>query len=79
MFEVIIALLAGLAVGKLLAKQTRILPYLSKVTLAAVIGLLFIMGVQIGSNPEVLASLPSLGGRALVFALATAGGMAEKV
>ncbi len=74
MFNVLIALITGLVIGKLLSKQDRVLPYLSKVTLAAVIGLLFIMGVQIGSNPEVLASLPTLGGRALVFALVTAGG-----
>lgn len=74
MFEVMAALLAGLLIGKLMAKQTAIQPYFSKVTLCAVIGLLFIMGVQIGSNPEVLASLPTLGGKALVLALVTAAG-----
>lgn len=45
--------------------------------MATVVVLLFVMGVEIGANDDLLANLPSLGGTALaVAAAATCGSLA---
>lgn len=69
------ALLVGMACGVLL-KKNKSLTYLPKIVLATVATLLLVMGAKIGGNPEILASLPRLGGQSLVFAiLSIAGGV----
>ena len=75
MSQLILALLVGIACGMLL-KNNKALTYMPKIVLATVAALLLVMGAKIGSNPEILASLPRLGGQSLVFAvLSIAGGI----
>jgi len=57
-------------------KRNKSLKYMPTIVLATVACLLLVMGAKIGGNPEVLASLPRLGGKSLVFAtLSIAGGV----
>lgn len=70
MIQIIAALASGALLGRLL-RGKAVLAHVSKMTMAGVAGLLFVMGAQIGSNPEVLKALPTLGVRAFVFAVAS--------
>jgi len=73
MQQLIFALLLGIMFGRLQRGKS----YLRKaqaVVLVTVTLLLFVMGAQIGGNPEVISALPSLGTKALVFALLSIAG-----
>jgi len=61
----LIPLIAGIMFGYLLRskKQTD----LSKVTFGAIIALIFSLGFSIGSNKELLDSMPSVGLNALII------------
>lgn len=73
MKEILLALAAGIAIGRVW-RGGQGLKHVSKATLAGVALLLFIMGAQIGSDQEVLGNLPTLGGKALVFAVLSIAG-----
>lgn len=64
---IILALCLGLVIGRFMRGHTA-LRFVSQVTMAGVAGLLFVMGAQIGSDSAVIAVLPTLGGKAVVFA-----------
>lgn len=68
MIEIFLALVLGLFIGKLIRKY-GLSKQIGYFTLAGVMGLLFVMGALIGSNPEVLLNLPTLGGQALLLAV----------
>lgn len=68
MIQIIITLVIGVVIGRFL-RGSLALRYVGKGTLAGVAGLLFVMGAQIGSDPQVLANLPRLGGKAFVLAV----------
>jgi uncharacterized membrane protein YbjE (DUF340 family) len=75
MWQIILALLAGLLLGKAVSRfgKERLA---GKFTLAGVMLLLFIMGAQIGSNPDVLRELPRIGAQAILMAtLCVLGGL----
>ncbi|MBT9136683.1 MAG: hypothetical protein DDT34_01765 [Firmicutes bacterium] len=75
MQPLILALLIGLLCGRLL-KGSSLIKHIPAVVLVSVALLLLIMGAKIGGNPEVISSLPRLGGKALTFAiLSIAGGI----
>ncbi len=62
----IIPLIAGVLVGYLLREKD--LPNLDKLSLSIVIVLIFSLGFGIGSNNELIKSLPQVGLQALVIA-----------
>lgn len=73
MLQILIALGAGALIGRFM-RGKQLLQHVNKMTLAGVAGLLFVMGAQIGSDPQVLNNLPLLGGKAIVFALLSIAG-----
>jgi Membrane protein of unknown function (DUF340). len=70
MFIVIGIMFGGIAIGYLLRKLA-ILQKVGKPISYTICLLLFLLGVSVGSNREIIMNLPSLGGQALL--LATAG------
>jgi uncharacterized membrane protein YbjE (DUF340 family) len=60
--------MTGLLTGKLI-RSYNLNKHVARFTLIGVMALLFTMGAQIGSNPDVLSNLPVLGAKAFVFAL----------
>jgi ABC-type polysaccharide/polyol phosphate export permease len=64
-FEVIVPLIAGAAVGYFFRNRRRL--DLGRLTFGAIVILIFSMGFSIGSNNELLQSLPSIGLDALVI------------
>lgn len=69
MFKVIGIMLAGVLIGRLL-KDRKGLEWVSKGTMVTIVLLLFVMGIEIGSNHEVVANILSLGKDALLISLA---------
>lgn len=66
-------MLAGIVAGRLLSGFLN--PrFLRRLIMLAIFSLLFLLGVSIGSNKELLARLPELGWRAFVLMLFAVGG-----
>lgn len=65
MLNIIVPLIAGITIGYLLRNKKRI--DLGKVSFGAIIVLIFSMGFSIGSNSELLQSIPKIGLNALVM------------
>lgn len=65
MLNIIVPLIAGITIGYLLRNKKRI--DLGKVSFGAIIVLIFSMGFSIGSNNELLQSMPKIGLNALVM------------
>lgn len=69
MFTVIGIMFGGIAVGFLLRKQT-FLQKIGKPISYTILLLLFLLGISVGSNNEIIKNLPLLGGQALLLASA---------
>ena len=70
--KIVAIMLSGMAVGFLLRKrQLKVVPHLVTVLIWL---LLFFLGVEVGSNPQVIEGITSLGLEALWLALAGLAG-----
>lgn len=67
-------LAAGVAMGLLLRKRPRVLKGASKATTVAVWLLLLVMGIAVGSDPQVIRSFHELALQAGVISLASIAG-----
>jgi len=65
MLTLVLALVAGIGLGYVLREKKRV--DLGKVVFGAIIILIFSMGFSIGSNNELLASMPAVGVNAVVI------------
>ena len=65
MLTLVLVLVAGIGLGYVLRGKKRV--DLGKVVFGAIIVLIFSMGFSIGSNSELLASLPVIGVNAIVI------------
>ncbi len=65
MLYLVLALIAGIGLGYVLRGKKRV--DLGKVVFGAIIVLIFSMGFSIGSNNELLASIPVIGVNAVVI------------
>lgn len=72
MLKVVAIMLSGMAVGFLLRKRRlTVVPHAVTVLIWA---LLFLLGVEVGSNPQVIEGITSLGVEALVLSIAGLAG-----
>ena len=62
----VVPLVAGLVLGYLF--RNRKMPKLDKISLAVIVILIFSLGFGIGSNNDLLASLPQVGAQGIVIA-----------
>jgi len=69
MLNLLIALVAGITLGFIFRNKKR--ANLEKVTLLTILALIFSLGFSIGSNTELLASMPRVGMNALFISLLT--------
>ena len=67
MLNLIVSLIAGMLLGYFLRERKQV--NLSKVTLGSIVVLIFSLGFSIGSNNELLSSMPRVGLNALVILL----------
>ncbi len=69
MLVIIVCFIVGILAGIALRGRSRILGWVSRATDLAVGFLLFVLGVSIGVNEEVISNLPSLGLEGFVLSL----------
>ena len=69
MFVVISIMFGGIALGYLL-RHVELLQKLSRPISYTILLLLFLLGISVGSNEEIVNNLVPLGGQALLFAVA---------
>ncbi len=70
MINVLLIMTGGILLGYFIRRRKKIVEINDKLIMLAVFGLLFLMGVAIGSNEEIVSRLHELGAKALLFALA---------
>ncbi len=77
MFSLILTLIAGVFLGRIFANN-KLIRHIPKLIFPIVLVLLFIMGIAIGSNPDIINNLDTLGLEALIITsgalLGTMGG-----
>lgn len=73
MFYLILTMLAGVVAG-LLMRKVKSLSHIGKAISVTIYLMLFVLGVKIGSDENILANLSTLGLQALLLALAGALG-----
>jgi hypothetical protein len=69
MIDLMVVLVAGMALGFVFRNRKRV--NLEKVTLSTILALIFSLGFNIGSDNELLASMPRVGVNALLISLLT--------
>lgn len=69
MLKIIVIMFSGIALGYLLRKA-RWVGHIGTTSMATIILLLFVMGIEIGGNDRIIHSLTSLGIEALSIAVA---------
>lgn len=74
MLEVLLALFAGIIIGKIGRNSKHLQRGATRLTGWGVLALLFCMGLSVGGNASVMQNLPLLGGQALLLTLGSAGG-----
>ena len=67
MLNLMVSLIVGMLLGYFLRERTKV--NLSKVTVGSIVVLIFSLGFSIGSNNELLSSMPRVGLNALVILL----------
>ena len=71
MLNLIVALLAGIALGYVLRKKKRI--NITRITFGIILLLIFSLGFGLGSNDELLESLPKVGFNAVIILMFAVG------
>lgn len=69
MFIVIGIMFGGIFIGYLM-RRVSLLRFTNKAISLAIILLLFLLGIQVGNNKEIMTNLPLLGGQALLISSA---------
>lgn len=67
MFTVIGIMFAGIGIGYLMRRQS--LPWINKIITALIWLLLFLLGIEVGHNEQIIRSLPTLGIEAFSIAI----------
>ena len=65
---ILILLLGGIILGRLLNERRLVIKTFDKLTTWSIYLLLFLLGVSIGTNKEIISNLPTLGVTALTIA-----------
>lgn len=68
------ALILGLIVGRFFPPSPQVARFSGHVNSAALILLLFTMGIRIGADPATMENIPRLGTRALILAVGAVAG-----
>lgn len=74
MFEIIIIMCAGIFAGVLLRGKKSILALLDRLTLASIYLLLFLLGLSVGLDKNIINSFPVIGFKAIILTLSSIAG-----
>lgn len=71
MLKIFVALMLGVFVGAVFKFSDKQVEAVSKLQTVGVVVLLFIMGISVGINPEIISKLSEIGFKALAYAVGT--------
>ena len=74
MIAILLVLSAGILLGLLLVKQTRVHQLNTHLLNGAIYLLLFLLGISVGSNREIIQNLGKIGYEAILIAVASIAG-----
>ncbi len=74
MLFILALLCGGLLAGRLLSRKRELIRTFDRLTTWSIYLLLFLMGVSIGTNKDIIANLSSLGLKAIIIAAFSLGG-----
>ncbi|MFO7862845.1 MAG: LysO family transporter [Salinivirgaceae bacterium] len=74
MIKVLVIMTLGMGAGLLLRRRKRVLKMVDKAMLLAVFVLLFLMGVAIGSDAQIMSNLHNVGLAAVIVSVAAIAG-----
>ena len=74
MFTVIIIIALGIIVGYFLRNKSKTKSFIEKLTMVVIFALLFVLGVAIGNDKNIMNSLQTLGLQAMIIALGAIAG-----
>ena len=74
MIEIIIIMCAGIFAGTLLRGKKFMLAFLDRLTLAAIYLLLFLLGLSVGTDENIINSFPNIGFTAVILTLSAITG-----
>lgn len=64
----------GMAIGRLVKKRPAFHQFNERLTMVAIFLLLFLLGVSVGINPDIIKNLPSIGFQAIFLSLGAISG-----
>ncbi len=73
MFRILAIMFVGIAVGYLI-RRWGVIKHIGSTTMLTILLLLFVMGVEVGQNEQLVSNLVGLGGEALLISVATVVG-----
>ncbi|MGI6479593.1 MAG: LysO family transporter [Salinivirgaceae bacterium] len=74
MFTVIIIIALGIIVGYFLRNKSKTKSFIEKLTMVVIFALLFVLGVAIGNDKNIMNSLQTLGLQAMIISLGAIAG-----
>lgn len=72
MFKIILIMAAGIGIGRLL--RNKKLPYLGRITNVLIWVLLFLLGIEVGSDERIVIGIATLGFEAIAISIAGVAG-----
>ena len=76
MIEILVLMFGGMAIGHLITGKKKLIGILEKMIMWSIFMLLFLLGIAIGRNPEIMSALGTLGLTALLISV---GGIAGSI
>ncbi len=73
-YWVIGCFIMGMIIGRFVKKKPAIHKFNEKLTMLAIFLLLFLLGVSVGINPDIIKNLPSIGFQAIFLSLGAISG-----
>ena len=69
MFTIMTIMGLGILAGHLLKKKKRIFPFIGKLNTGIIFLLLFVMGISVGNNREIMENITGLGSTAILIGI----------
>ncbi len=74
MAEILILMFGGMIIGHVISSRKKLVNVLEKLIMWSIFLLLFLLGIAIGRNPEIMQALGTLGLTAMILSLGGIGG-----
>lgn len=74
MIEILLIMIAGITAGIILRKKKRVISFVEKLTMWAIYLLLFLLGISVGTNDQVINNFGIIGLKSILLTLSGIAG-----